>query len=78
MEVRLSPELEGRLNKLADITGRAKDELVRDAIVGYFEELSSVRWTLDNRYNDFKNSRVTAIDGEDAFEALHRKCNARR
>jgi predicted transcriptional regulator len=70
VEVHFKPELQAKLDKLADETGRAADELVEDAVSGYFEELSQTREMLSFRYDDLKNGRVQPIDGEAFFEAL--------
>jgi len=43
----LTPDLEAKLNQLSAETGRAKEELVQDAMAGYLAELSQVRDTLD-------------------------------
>jgi predicted transcriptional regulator len=73
MEVRLTPDLEAKLNQLAAETGRAKEELVQDAMVGYLAELSQLRGTLDSRYDDIKSGRIKPIDGEEAFARLRQK-----
>jgi predicted transcriptional regulator len=78
MEVRLKPETESRLQELAAQTGRAPDELVEDAMVGYLQELAQTREMLDSRYDDVKNGRVKPIDGEEAFASLRRKSEVRR
>jgi predicted DNA-binding protein len=57
MEVRLTPDLEAKLNRLSAETGRAKEDLVQDAMAGYLAELSQVRVTLDARYSDIKSGR---------------------
>jgi predicted transcriptional regulator len=67
MEVHLRPETESRLQELAAQTGRAPDELVEDAMVGYLEDLAHTRQMLDGRYDDIKTGRVKPIDGEEAF-----------
>jgi hypothetical protein len=54
-------------------TGRTKDELVRDAVLSYVEELTQVREMLDRRHDEVKNGRVKAIDGEDVFAQLRTK-----
>jgi len=64
MEVRLTPDLEAKLNQLSAETGRAKEELVQDAMAGYLAELFRLRDTLDSRYDDIKSGRVKPIDGE--------------
>ena len=73
MEVHLTPDLEAKLNQLSAETGRAKEELVQDAMSGYLAELSQVRSTLDARYDDIKSGRVKPIDGENAFTRLRQK-----
>ena len=78
MEVRLTPDLEAKLNQLSAETGRAKEELVQDAMVGYLTELSQLRSTLDRRYDDIKSGRIKPIDGEEAFARLRQKKNDQR
>jgi len=78
MEVHLTPDLEAKLDRLAAETGRAKDELVRDAMTGYFAELAQARETLNRRYDEIKNGTVEPLDGEDAFARLRQKSENRR
>jgi predicted DNA-binding protein len=73
MNVRLKPETETRLNELASQCGRSTDDLVEDAMAAYLSELTTVRNTLDNRYDDVKSARVKPIDGEAFFERLRRR-----
>jgi predicted transcriptional regulator len=73
MEVRLKPETESRLQELAAQTGRAPDELVEDAMVGYLQELAHTRQMLDGRYDDIKSGRVKPMDGEAFFESLRQR-----
>ena len=49
MEVHFNPDIEARLNQLANETGRAKDEFVQDAMAGYFDEFvnSYLRITME-------------------------------
>src|SRR5579863_4372937 len=65
MVVHLKPETESRLRELAASTGRAPEDLVEDAMVGYLAELAELRDTLDSRYDEINASRVQPIDGED-------------
>jgi predicted DNA-binding protein len=78
MEVRLTPDLEAKLNQLSAKTGRAKEELVQDAMAGYLAELSLLRSTLDARYDDIKSGRTKPIDGEEVFTRLRQKKNDHR
>jgi predicted transcriptional regulator len=78
MEVNFSPEIQSRLQELAQQTGRAPDELIEDAMAGYLKEISEARTMLDSRYDDLKSGRVTAVDGESAFAALQHESKQRR
>jgi predicted transcriptional regulator len=78
MVVKLSPELEARVQKLAAATGRAPDELVEDAMAGYLAELTQTRNTLDSRYDEIKSGRALPVDGENVFLQLREKSQNRR
>lgn len=78
MELNLRPETESRIQELAAQTGRAADDLVEDAMVGYLQELSQTRDMLDTRYHHLKSGQVKAVDGEQAFAALRSKSKERR
>jgi predicted DNA-binding protein len=78
MEVQFSPEIQARLDRLANETGRAKDQFVQDAMPGYLDELERTREMLDSRYDDIKSGRVKTIAGEEAFARLREKSEARR
>ena len=73
MEVHFTPDVEAKLNALATETGRGVDEVVQDALAGYFEELAQVRTMLDNRYDDIKSGQVRPMDGEAFFESLRQR-----
>jgi predicted DNA-binding protein len=78
MVVRLKPETESRLQELSATTGRPADDLVEDAMAGYFAELARLRATIDSRYDDIKSGKVKPIDGEEAFRKLRAKSDERR
>jgi len=78
MEVHLTPDLQGKLDRLVQETGRSADEFVQDAMAGYVDELSEVRGTLDSRYDDLKSGRVKVVAGEEVFARLRAKSAARR
>ena len=67
MEVHLTAETEKKLKNLAAQSGRGTDDLVEDAMAGYFDEVLQIRGTVDSRYDDLKSGRVKPIDGEEAF-----------
>ena len=72
MEVHFTPELEKKLNDLATLSGRPADELVQDAVAGWFDELADTRNMLDCRYDDIKSGKVKLIPG-DQIEAYFRE-----
>jgi predicted transcriptional regulator len=73
MEIRLKPETESRLMELAASSGRATEELIEDAVSGYFAELAQLRGVLDRRYDEIKAGNVKPLDGEAFFESLRRR-----
>jgi predicted DNA-binding protein len=78
MEVHLTPETEKKLKDLAAESGRGTDDLLEDAVVGYFDELSQVREMLDRRYDEMQSGKVEGIDGEEAYQRLMEKTQVRR
>ena len=74
MEVHLTnPDLQAKLERWIAETGRGPEELVEDAMAGYFDELARTREMLNSRYDDLKTGRVKPIDGEEFFENLRRR-----
>ncbi len=47
-------------------------------MAGYLDELAQVRGMLDSPYDDSKSGKVKLIDGEEAFDRLRQKNEARR
>jgi len=78
MEVHLAPEVEKKLNDLAQQSGRGTDELLQDALAGYLDELVRTRDMLDSRYDDLKSGKVKLIDGEEVFARLKARTEAER
>ncbi len=78
MEVHFTPETEKKLKDLSAQSGRGTDDLIEDAMAGYFDEALQAREMLDNRYDDLKSGRVKPIDGEEAFARLKAKTEAQR
>jgi len=74
MDLHLSnPDLQAKIDRWVAETGRAPDELVEDAMAGYFEELTQTREMLNSRCDDLKSGSVKPIDGEQFFEHLRRR-----
>lgn len=78
MEVHFTPETEKKLKDLSAQSGRATDDLLEDAVAGYFAEALEMREMLDKRYDDLESGRVKPIDGDEAFKSLMAKTQARR
>ena len=76
MDVHLNnPDLQAKLDRWVTETGRDPDELVEDAMAGYFDELARTREMLNSRYDDLKSGRVKPISG-DEVEAYFREKSA--
>jgi hypothetical protein len=67
------PDLQAKIDRWVTETGGGPDELVEDAVAGYFGELAQTREMLNSRYDDLKNGKVKPIDGEAFFENLRRR-----
>jgi predicted transcriptional regulator len=78
MEVQFNPDVQAKLDELATETGRPTDELVKDAVLGYFNELAQTREMLNSRYDDLKSGRVKPISGDEVMARLREKSTARR
>jgi hypothetical protein len=73
-----NPQLQAKVDQWVNSTGRPAEELVEDAIVGYFDELAQVRHTLDTRYDEIKSGKVKMIPGDVAYARLMDSIEARR
>lgn len=78
MEVHFTPDVQAKLEQMARESGRPSAELLEDALIGYFDEISHTREMLDRRYDDLESGKVKLIDGEEAFRRLMEKTEARR
>ena len=78
MEVQFTQDMQAKLDQMARAVGRRSDELVQDAVAGYFEELAVTREMLERRYRDLESGRVKLIDGEEAYRSLIAKTQERR
>ena len=70
--------IRSKLEQMARESGRPSDELVEDALIGYFDEVADTRATLDRRFDDLESGRVKLIDGQEAYRLLMEKTEARR
>jgi predicted transcriptional regulator len=78
MEVHVKPEVQAKLDEMARDTGRPSDELVEDALIGYFDELAYTREMLDRRYDDLESGKVKLISPEEVKARILAKSAARR
>jgi hypothetical protein len=79
MNVHLNnPDLQAKLERWVTETGRGPDELVEDAMAGYFDELARIREVLNRRYDDLKSGRVKPISRDEIVAYFREKSAARR
>jgi hypothetical protein len=79
MEVHFSPETEKKLEELAVQSGRGTaDELVRDVMEGYVNELAQTREILSTRYDNLRSGRVKPIPGDEIVAHFREKSAAAR
>ena len=78
MEIHFTPDVEKKLNDLAAQSGRRTDDLLLDALAGYFDELVETRDMLNSRYDELKSGKLKPIDGEEAFARLKARTEAQR
>jgi len=73
-----NPDLQAELDRWVTETGRDPDELVEDAMAGYFAELALTRDMLNHRYDDLKSGRVKPISRDEMVAYFREKSAARR
>jgi len=78
MEVHFTPELQAKLERVARETGSHSDEVVKDVVSDFFDELAFARQTMDRRYDDLESGRVQWIPADEVFARLRAKSAARR
>jgi hypothetical protein len=78
MEVHLTPDVERQLNDLAAQSGRAPDELLKDALAGYLNELLQTQESLNSRYDELKNDLVKPVPSDEVEAHFRSKSAAAR
>ena len=78
MEVHFTPEVEAQIEQMARDTGSRGDELVRNVVSNFFDELTFTRQTLDRRFDDLESGKVKPIPGDEVFARLRARSAARR
>ena len=67
--VRLSPEMDARLGKIAKQLGRAKASIARDAIMDHLTDMEELE-EAENRYADILSGKSKTIPLEDVIRQL--------
>ena len=79
MDVHLTnPDLQAKLDRWVTETGRGPNELVEDAMAGYFDELARTRQMLDSRYDDLKSGRAKPVSRDELVAHFREKSVAAR
>jgi hypothetical protein len=78
MEVRLEPELAAKVEQWSAETGRPVNDLIEDAITGYFSEVEQIKATLDRRYDDIVSGKVKGVPGDEAVRLIRERAARRR
>lgn len=78
MEVNFTPETQAKLEQMARDAGRQPAEVIEEAVLGLYDELTYTRKVLDRRYDEMESGKVEGIDGEEVFARLRAKSVARR
>jgi predicted transcriptional regulator len=78
MEVHFAPELQAKVEQLAQQAGCEPEKLLEDAVAVYVAEYAATRETLDSRYDDLKSGRVKPVPGDEVLARLREKSAARR
>ena len=73
-----NPELQAKLDRWVTETGRGPEELVEDAMAGYFDELAQAREMLNSRYDDLKSGRVKPMSRDEVVAYFREKSAAAR
>jgi hypothetical protein len=78
MEVHFTPtpEVQAKLERWTNDTGRPGDDLLQDALAGYFDELASTRRMLNSPYDDLKSGTVKPISGAEVRARMKAKSDA--
>jgi hypothetical protein len=79
MDVRINNrEIQAKVDRWVTETGRGPEELIEDAVAGYFDELTQTREMLNSRYDDLKSGRVKPVSGDEVVAHFREKSATRR
>ena len=67
LAIRLPPEIEARLERLAKRTGRTKTYYAREALLEYIDDMEDL-YLAEKRYDDILKGRATTVPLEDVMK----------
>lgn len=67
LAIRLPPEIEARLERLAKRTGRTKTYYAREAILEHIEDMEDL-YLAEKRYDDILQGRSTTVPLEEVMK----------
>lgn len=67
LAIRLPPEIEARLERLAKRTGRTKTFYAREALLEYIDDMEDL-YLAEKRYDDILKGRATTVPIEDVMK----------
>lgn len=76
MEIQLAPRDLVRLTEIAQKTGRAESDIVRDVMGTYLDGMDEARVLLNGRLEDLESGRVKPITANELMENLGRRQQA--
>ncbi len=78
MEVHFTPEVEAKIEQMAHDSGSRSEDLVKDVLTGFFEEVAFTRQMIDRRYDDLESGRVKLVPASEVFAKISARSAARR
>lgn len=69
LAIRLPPEIEARLDALANATGRTKTFYAREAILEHLDDLEDL-YLAEQRLIDIRSGKDETIDGKDFWHGV--------
>lgn len=70
MEVHFKPDVQAKLDQMAREIGCESQDLVEEAVMGYFDELAYIGQMSDHRYDPMQNAMLTPMGGEPLLEGF--------
>jgi hypothetical protein len=71
-----NPDLQAKLDRWVTETGSGPNQLIEEAMAGYFDELARTREMLNSRYDDLKSGRVKPISRDELVAHFREKSAA--